>query len=277
MRGTTWFQANVELTPSEPPAVAMRRLFESMIPYIRRLERRGLLERFVFARKSPGLRLRFGAQPDGVDATDEIVDWLNERLRQGMIARWFPSVYEPEVFKLGGPDAMAAVHEYFAADSSSWWQWEKLRDLPSSRIGTLVCSLAVMNDLFLRFLDGPEEVWDVWCHIAALHGGSVRGEPVSAAPARIEHLMPRGSAKERRVLRRYELANTRIARQFQALHQTGKLLYAYRLILPHVAFYHWNRYGFGLEDRQTIFKAMLSAWSPAVHRTALTPPKRKEQ
>jgi hypothetical protein len=64
------------------------------------------------------------------------------------------------------------------------------------------------------------------------------------------------------VLRAYLSYNRSMARRFHVLHAKGRLLYRNRLVLPHIALYHWNRFGFAPEDRASIYTAMMRAWSP---------------
>src|SRR5205823_1003160 len=106
-----------------------------------------------------------------------------------------------------------------------------------------------LNDLFAGFLDGPEEVWDVWCRVAALHGTSVVSEGPATPAIRIDHVIDRVTPGEQVILHNYSSYNRAMARRFGTIHTNGKLLYANRLVLPHVALYHWNRYGFTPDDR----------------------------
>jgi thiopeptide-type bacteriocin biosynthesis protein len=231
---------------------------------VRRLQREELLRGFFFMRKPPGLRLRFDLGDGATAAEGAIVDYLNGV--DGV--RWFPSCYEPETFQFGGPQAMEVVHRHAYADALAWWDWEQ-RPPETKPLGSTVLSLCVLNDLFARVVEGdPDEVWDVWCHVASLHGSSPSND--GAIPRiRIEHLSERASEPERRVLRSYARANRSFARAFERLHAGGKLLHARRLVLPYVALFHWNRYGFALDERQRMYGAMTAAWSPK-HALAVT-------
>jgi thiopeptide-type bacteriocin biosynthesis protein len=187
---------------------------------------------------------------------------MKHLVRAKVMAKWFPSVYEPETFKFGGPEAMEAVHAHFFADSTAWWRWAQLRRAKNATIASRLFSLSVLNDLFSQFLDGPEEVWDVWCRIAALHAASVRSDGPAMPVVLIEHLIDQATPEERVILRNYSAYNGQMARRFRAILASGKLLYRNRLVLPHVGLYHWNRYAFTPDDRTSMFSAMVRAWSP---------------
>jgi thiopeptide-type bacteriocin biosynthesis protein len=189
-------------------------------------------------------------------------------VRRKVIGKWFPSVYEPETFKFGGPQAMDAAHAHFFADSLAWWRWQQAHRGTKIAVGSRVLSVCVLNDLFSRFLEGPEEVWDVWCRIAGLHGATAIGDGPATAALRIADIIDRVASGERAVLRKYCSCNEVLARRFRIMHSRGKLLFRYRLVLPHLALYHWNRYGLRPADRAWIFTAMMRAWSPVNDRAA---------
>jgi thiopeptide-type bacteriocin biosynthesis protein len=226
---------------------SMRQLFERLLPAVPR-------GGFFFARKAPGLRLRFAVDAQGWNAVAACLDGARA------VSRWNACAYEPEVFKLGGPAALPAVHRWFADDTRAWWAWES-RQAPFSRA---VLSLAVLNDLFARFSEGPEETWDLWCRVGALHGQAPEGR--SGVPAiRPADLAPRLAVAQRRILAGQVAANQRLARAFERLHRAGRLLFGRRLVLPHLALAHFNRHGFALADRLPIVSAMTGAFSRSVH------------
>lgn len=217
-------------------------------------------------RKPPGLRLRFELENTRdvavAVAVQEIEAFLDDLADEGLLEQWFPSVYEAEVFKFGGPDAIDAVHAYFFADSTAWWRWQELRWTGNTSLDSRLLSVSVLNDLFTAFTDGPEEVWDVWCHLATLHGGSMAHDAPPAPAVMIDDLIDQVSQSEAALLRTYASSNAEFAQQLLALHAAGKLLYANRLVVPHIALYHWNRYGFTPDDRASMYTRMIRAWSP---------------
>src|SRR5690606_8837609 len=105
-------------------------------------------------------------------------------------------------------------------------------------------------------------VWDAWCRVADLHdaGAVTDGRPTPAP--RVPDLIDQVTAPERRLLRGYAARNRAMAHRFRHLWTRGRLLYAHRLVLPHVALYHWNQHGFTLEERASMISAMMRAWFP---------------
>jgi thiopeptide-type bacteriocin biosynthesis protein len=181
--------------------------------------------------------------------------------RQKRIRRFFRSVYEPEVRLFGGPLAMDHIHAHFDADSAGWLELDRLAVAGRRDLSDEALALAVMNDLFLRTLGDPGEVWDVWCNLAEL-----RPAPVGAVP-RIEISFigdprPLATAAERRVLARYARANEALARGLRRLWNRGALSCGLRAILAFVATFHFNRHGLDASQQSRIIAGMMQAWSP---------------
>lgn len=216
---------------------------------------------FFFTWKPPGIRLRFELA-GGKEAAHEIESCLGELVDRGVLSRWYPSVYEAETFMFGGPEAMDAVHPYFFADSTGWWRWDAISRCPETMLDPRLLSVSVLNDLFVQFTDGPEEVWDVWCHVATLHGDAPTGGGPPVGAPMLADLVDQVGPSEQAVLRAYEDANAELTRRFRALHSAGRLLHASRLVLPHLAVHHWNRYRFSAPDRASMYTPMIRAWSP---------------
>jgi thiopeptide-type bacteriocin biosynthesis protein len=270
-RATTprWWQANVELAHHEDAGAAANAdsLFARIDAVVAALEATHGLDGYFFMRKAPGVRFRFRARDDGMAAV--VTAALDELGRAGAVARWFPSCYEPETFQFGGAEAMELAHAHFFVDARAWWTWEKLRRADATRLSPEVFSLAVLNDLFVRMLDGAEEVWDVWCQLARLHDALPAAEPSPVPALTIADLVARVDGGERDLLARYADANAAYALGMRALFESGKLLWAFRLVLPFVALFHWNRYGFSTLQRRRMFAAMTAAWSTKHRITAL--------
>jgi thiopeptide-type bacteriocin biosynthesis protein len=254
-------QINLAISDAAAPD-GLLRIFEDVFALVDELTDERDLEGFHFVRKSPGLRLRFLLREEGGGAARSLEDCAAKLVGDQLAERWFVSVYEAETFKFGGPSAMSAVHDYFSADCQAWWRWERQRSTTPSRISARLLSVSVLNDLFAGFLEGPEEVWDVWCRVASLHGATITvGQPPAAAPM-IDDLTGSANVSELAALRVYSDANAALAARFTELRESGTLLFADRLVLPHLALYHWNRFGFTLASRSDMFTAMFGAWSP---------------
>ncbi|WP_328433158.1 thiopeptide-type bacteriocin biosynthesis protein [Streptomyces sp. NBC_00425] len=248
----------VTRTPGSDP---MPGIFDAVFEMVDELTESKRISCFFFVRKPPGLRLRFLLSEPGGIAEKRIKNCCDVLVGRRIAERWFASVYEAETFKLGGPEAVEAVHSYFSTDSRAWWRWGRMAQKKAT-VDARLLSLAVLNDLFLRFLEFPEEIWDVWCRVTCLHGARVLGESSAVAVPTIERIIGHLGPEESAILHAYASANTIMATRFSELHEQGRLLFAYRFVLPHVALYHWNRYGFTPSDRTHMFNAMTHAWSP---------------
>ncbi len=240
-------------------------MLDGVFGLVATLRRDGVLHRFHFIRKPPGLRLRFepaAGRGDPAAAIARGLDGLNARR---LVRRWTPAAYEPEAYKFGGSSALQATHTLFDTDTRAWWRWDGLHRAGRTSVHPMLLSATVLSDLFQQCVDAPEEVWDVWCRLAALHGDAAApaGAADAAAPAWcLEDLAVRVNAAEQVVARRYASAHRAFARRLRAIRSRGQLLHGVRPILPHVAITHWNRFGFALPERALMYTAMRQAWSP---------------
>jgi thiopeptide-type bacteriocin biosynthesis protein len=266
-RGRTWLQINLALPPRDArPVTTILELFDEFFPLVDELAGQDKLSCFHFARKPPGVRLRFALNDLDRQPGDAVRACADGLVARRLATRWFPSVYEPESFKFGGPVAIEAVHDYFAADCRAWWCWEHAAVDALTDIDARLLSASVLNDLFGQFCNGPEEVWDVWCHIAALHGESILDGGERPTAPTIERLVSHASSPVLSVLRAYSAANQALAARFRELLDAGLLLFAHRQVLPHLTLHHWNRYGFAPTERASMFTLMMQAWSPLADR-----------
>jgi thiopeptide-type bacteriocin biosynthesis protein len=250
---------NVRLKRDRAGVARARPLFDALAEALADWRRERHLTSFYFVRKPPDVRLRFGGvapEPLG-EALPALLDRLVAR---GAIARWVPAHYEPEVQLFGGPAMLPRVHAFFHVDSLAWMARARLEK--SAHCSESVLSLAVLNDLFFACLEGSEEVWDVWCNLARLHRvDSHTAEPPCGVP-RIAGLAPLMSPPERRILGRYARASRTLARALQTLAARGRLSCGRRGILPFIALFHWNRFGFSMAQRTRMLAAMTAALDP---------------
>jgi hypothetical protein len=239
-----WLQINIALSRDRGnPQAAARILFGALIASLPKLKRVGHLASLHFVRKHPDIRLRLLA----TGASDDLATVLEALLtplvgRKKSIESAQTSVYEPESRLFGGPQAMAAVHDYFHADTINW---------------------ILLNDLFFQVLGCPSEVWDTWRNLYQLTQRS-RGAALdfAAEALEIKRLKQQASADERAVLSRYQKANKQLAAALQALWDTGELSTGLRAILPSVAMFHCNRFGIEGRGQALLAKAMAAAWNP---------------
>lgn len=225
-----------------------------------RLRRDSAIDLWFWQRKMPGLRLRFRARPGraaeaSAEAMAALAPVLRGLVRQGAARRWWCSVYEPEVHLFGGPAMMEAAHRWAAADAV-----EQVASLAASgpAVTPVVLTLAVLNDLFRRGCDsGPEEVWDVWCRLAAMHDivpGA--GRPLPAIG--IEDI----AALAPDACRAMAVANARLAAALSRQWEAGRLPVGRRAALSMVALFHWNRLGLEPDDRRRLIDGMTAALDP---------------
>lgn len=271
MLGPNWLQLNLVLPePTQAGPEDLHPLFEEIFLKVDHLKKQRALRCFFFLRKPPGIRLRFALAAPEEDTASEIESCFRRLVKRKLVTRLYRGSYEPETFKFGGPDGINAVHAHFFADSTAWWSWEQLRCAAVTRLNAKLLSVGVLNDLFSQCLEGPEEIWDVWCRLAVLHGASVLSDGSAMPRIGIEQLLEQVTPKERSLLRKYVACNRAIARKLDAISAKGKLLFGIRQVLPHVAIYHWNRYGFTESDRTSMLTAGLRAWSPHVPALAMS-------
>lgn len=260
---SNWFQINVAVVRHNASALpAVRALFRQLLPIISSWKRERKIKCFFFARKPPDLRLRFlwhGVQADLLSRIETI---LLELQLEGLVSHFFQSVYEPEVFQFGGPEAMALVHEYFETDSLAWIALDRLEEANARTIATDTLVRAVMNDLFLRTLSCPAEVWDVWCNLADSIPPSQTEPPPSREIVLLETLLSSARGEEERILRNYLQANQQLSTELQQTWSEGKLLCGLRALLPFIAMFHFNRHGLNSVQQMAIASAMKQAWNP---------------
>ncbi len=266
-----WLQANLRLRRRKAdPVASARALFAELRVALKAWRTSGAVEHCYFVRKAPDVRLRFELTSDEAERTVE--QWLDSR-RSDSITSWARACYEPETALLGGPEMLSHVHAYFDADTRAFMEFWKQdgateqRRAPTaqrSALSPLALSLSVLNDLFARALDSREEIWDVWWNLAALHGDPPPPRMGTTTPVQISDLIGRVTLANERILRAYRRANVAFASEMLRLDARGKLLYGRRSVLPYIALFHWNRYGFTLDERARVFSAMMSAWDPGL-------------
>ena len=263
MQQPQWLQVNIALSRHNGnPQAAARILFRTLIENLPKLKRLGHLASFHFVRKHPDIRLRLHASGPSHDLAALIEDLLTQLVRKKSIESASASVYEPESRLFGGPQAMAAVHDYFHEDTMNWILLDQL-PARTRKIRTQDIPCAVLNDLFLRVLGCPSEVWDTWRNLHHLTERS-RGPVLAFAPEALEiaKLKRQASKHEQSVLSRYQKANRQMAAALQALWDNGGLSTGLRAVLPTVAMFHCNRFGIEGRGQASLSKAMAAAWNP---------------
>src|SRR2546430_14699157 len=88
-----------------------------------------------------------------------LVSWLEDAERRNLIRSFRFAKYEPEVFLFGGPTGMAIAHDQFDRDSRLAIRYEALLASGATDVSRAHLSLALLNDLFGRFVEDRSELW----------------------------------------------------------------------------------------------------------------------
>ncbi|WP_344916655.1 thiopeptide-type bacteriocin biosynthesis protein [Streptosporangium oxazolinicum] len=212
-------------------------------PRLDELQAGGATTGWWFLRKYPCWRLRLR------DADSAAVDqMLDELLMAGLLTRWWPTVYEPEIAAFGGPTGMDVVHDLFGADSRGVLDYAR-QSAPS--LGRRELSVLLINALCREAGLDWFELGDVFDRVARLRpapdADDVRVEqladslrtllalPAPAANALFEVGGPVAFAAP--WLAAHQIAGRRLG---EAASQ-GRLHRGVRAALTHVVVFHWNR------------------------------------
>jgi protein-L-isoaspartate(D-aspartate) O-methyltransferase len=186
-------------------------------------------QRFHFLRKDGGLRLR---------TEHPAAALLDQLTAAGLCTGWTSGIYEPETCAFGGPQAMAAAHELFCADSPAALAQT---GSPHARERCILLLSAMCRAAGLD----PFETGDVWAKVAALR---------PAAQPAAEHRAPAITAMRRLMNADAAQRDTsepgwagRVAafetcgRQLAKLASTGTLTWGLRAVLAHHVLFTFNR------------------------------------
>ncbi|WP_199537219.1 thiopeptide-type bacteriocin biosynthesis protein [Spongiactinospora gelatinilytica] len=213
------------------------------------LRSEGALKDWWFMRKAPGWRLRLR----GAD-----IAAVHRAFEELMVARWWPTIYEPETFAFGGSDGMGIVHELFCADSRGVLDYLRQED---PGIGRRELSLLLINALLQAAGLDWFERGDVFARVAAIRP--------SAYDSRMDEL-----ATDIRffLLVRIQPPAAFAAPWFAAFETAGRLLgeaaaagrleRGLRAILTHVLIFHWNRFGLSATTQGILAHAAKTAILP---------------
>ena len=150
-----WLRYDLDAAPVHPDLYASLGGTAAML-----LHGRAAAEVF-FVHTPLGLRLRcLAGQPNTVD-----VAWratLAEAHGRGWLSAWRPAPFEPESLGLGGPDAMAAAHRVFTADSLAWLEFHARAPRPVPTISRWATSLLMVRALVDGLGLGSREADDLW-------------------------------------------------------------------------------------------------------------------
>jgi thiopeptide-type bacteriocin biosynthesis protein len=257
-----WYQVRVEFGDwSAAEQVGALRLG----PALDQLSADGAVAGWWFLRKHPCWRLRLlGADTAAVDHA------LDDLVTSAVIARWWPTVYEPETAAFGGPAGMDCVHDLFCADSRGVLDYLR-HDTPG--LGRRELSILLLGGLMRAAgLDGFE-CGDVFDRVGRLRptlaatdtarigrlADQVRGFLSMSAQSNSALFTPGGPIAHTAPW----LAAFRTAgRQFGDDASNGHLDRGLRAILTHVVIFHWNRFGLSAASQSILARAAATALLP---------------
>ncbi|WP_103343784.1 thiopeptide-type bacteriocin biosynthesis protein [Amycolatopsis sp. CA-126428] len=234
-------------------------------PALDDLRARQAMAGWWFLRKHPCWRLRL-LRAD-VAAVNGL---LNELTNTGVIARWWPTVYEPETAAFGGANGVDTVHQLFCADSAGVLDYLR-HDAPG--LGRRELSLLLVSALMRAAVLDTFECGDVFDRVARL-----RPAPTDADTERLGKLVENA----RLLLSITDLADSELFAPdglvahatpwLAAMHAGGQQLghdaadgqlgRGLRAILTHVVIFHWNRFGLSATSQAILARAAATALLP---------------
>jgi thiopeptide-type bacteriocin biosynthesis protein len=182
---------------------------------------------------------------------------------EGVVQRWFPSVYEPETARFGGPEAMAAVHAWFDADTRCWLGLERLRSETGAALTAEALCVTVAHDLVSRAVDGRAEAWDVWQSYAAERGAPTTEGPLVTALPDMRALGERASPAEATTLAEYSAANEALAQALRDAWSSGRLARGLRAVVGTVVLFHFHRHGLSADAHAALASTMARLLVPS--------------
>lgn len=274
-RPTYWTQFDIALSRQGEggAAASARRVFGLLDVPVAAWRAAGVVTHVWFVRKPPDVRLRIGC-PELDDAVAEGVRRVLAHARShGAVLRSATSIYEPEARKFGGAGSMAAVHNWFDADTRRWYELDQHADGPRPPQCTIDAVVgATLDDLFFRCVDDDGEIWDCWQNLGTGILGpatSDRDGPLltpSPQPTLAEIVDGLNGAGLSRVASAQAAATKDNARLAAALHgqrALGRLTVGMRALVAHIARNSCNRWGIDRDHQAALVISRSWQWDPS--------------
>ena len=233
--------------------------------------RAGVLQRFFFVHKPPGVRLRFlGASPD---LSGLLRQWFNVALP----GSWRFGCYEPERYQFGGTVGLDITHEFFTVESIAVLAYRDCLQRGRARIGPYEFSILLLDRCFREVVSDDWELWDLWCHhcltgrlcqqdlqldaqdLAGLRDLRAEVLPLLRVPG---VRAGKFSTAEERLWSDYESSVDTPAARMRCAAANGELLWGARQILPFWAVFHWNRMAFDFAQQRGLARLMVRVLHP---------------
>lgn len=263
-----WQQVNIEFAGD--PVTAERNAFAALGPSLTDAENDGLITAWWFIRK-PWWKVRYlpagGTETQAAERVHDIAKALHAA---GHARQWVRGIYEPETVAFGGPDAMAAAHRLFHADSRHITG--RLPPGPDSGAGSrrelslLLCTALMRHAGQDRFERG-----DIWSKVAELRPGlAAATHPGWATLRSAVAALISVDTSPHTVLRTRELHHAgdwltsfeAAGDELKALAVQGLLTRGIRAVLAHHVIFHWNRLGLPARTQANLATAAASACIP---------------
>ena len=256
-----WTQCNAGLVRTDGSALASaRQVFRELEALLASARASGRLDHFHFMRKPPDLRLRLFGDPALGAELGAVLDRL---VREGALVRWFPSIYEPESDRFGGPAAASAALAWFDADTTAWMALDRLRAEGHGPPSAEALCAAVASDLVFAAVDDRAEAWAVWrSYVAMLELPASDPDAAAPMPDDLAALLSRASGAVVTAVESYREANQRYASALRALWAEGALTRGLRAIVADAVLFLFHRHGLDTGAHARIAQALIRALDP---------------
>lgn len=239
----------------------------NLLPLLDEPEHRPRVPGWWYVRKGPTWRVRLHTpfEPDDDAARHLLARIAAELDRRGPLQRWSSPIYEPETHAFGGPEAMAAAHTLFVADS------RHVVDLLARTVTHHGPDPDLRRELALvlgtRLLRGAGLEWseqgDVWRRVATRR--AVDPDPAAPAPElvrKVHRFLTADSATALSPLHHtphWPAAFTTAGQRLAALAATGRLTRGLRAVLAHHLLFLFNRLGIPAAHQHRLATAAVHA------------------
>ncbi|MDQ2881890.1 MAG: thiopeptide-type bacteriocin biosynthesis protein [Actinomycetota bacterium] len=213
-----------------------------------------------FVRKGASWRLRFLPTDSPDETGTTVVEQLTGTLiDHGVIRRWTPAIYEPEIHAFGGADAMDVAHALFHADSR-----HLLRHLAQARKDHLRELGLLLGTQLMR---AAEQDWyeqgDIWATVAAHRITDHHPtDPSPTAVAAAHQLITAAADTADSPLRSaptWPAAFRHAGQELADLAAGGSLTRGLRAVLTHHVLFAWNRLGISAPQQHLLAAAASKA------------------
>jgi thiopeptide-type bacteriocin biosynthesis protein len=264
-----WHQVTLALAQEAGSQRASgRRLLLALGPALAQWREQRLVDGCFLMRKPPGVRLR-ALGPAALPV--EWARWCAQLVDDGVLAAWYPQVYEPETARFGGDAAMHAVHAWADVDSTQLLALARMREGNDWALAPASLCEIVAADLLEAALYDRAETWAVWrAHAQELDIAVASGLAPSAGAGDDRHPaapcdesgpnLP--SHAEQAVIAVYRESNRRLAGALARISERGELTAGLRSVLLAVLLFHFNRHGLAAPVQRALCERQAARVAP---------------